>query len=136
MKTILVLEDDFGNMQAFCAVLSSMGHRVLEATTGKEAIETSNKQYGLIDLFVSDMSLPDLSGTEVALRLIQLQPDLPILFVSGTPIDDWPESDRHNFRHLPSDSVEFLEKPFRPSALKAKVESLVHSHSSFPGVRR
>src|ERR1700686_2153508 len=120
MKTILVLEDDPGNMQAFCAILSSMVYKVLEATTGGEAIEAYNKQYEPINLFVSDMALPDVLGTEVALRLIQLQPDLHILFLSGTPIDDWPESDRRNFRQLPSGSVDFLEKPFRPSPLEAK----------------
>jgi two-component system cell cycle sensor histidine kinase/response regulator CckA len=136
MKTILVLEDDLGNMQAFCAVLSSMGYRVLEATTGKEAIETSNNLHEPIDLFVSDVSLPDLSGTEVALRLIQLQSDLPILFLSGTPIDDWPESDRRNFRQLLSGSVDFLEKPFHASALQTKVESLVNSQSFISDARR
>ena len=136
MKTILVLEDDPGNMQAFCAVLSSMGYRVLEATTGKEAIETSNKQYEPIDLFLSDMALPDLSGAEVALRLTQLQPDLPILFLSGTRIDDWPESDRRKFRQLSPSSVDFLEKPFNASALQTKVESLVHSHSPVSDARR
>lgn len=135
MTTILVLEDDLGNMQAFCAILSSMGYRVLEATTGKEAIDAFNRHEPL-NLFVSDIALPDLSGTEVALRLIQLQPDLRILFLSGTPIDYWPESDRRNFRQLPPGSVEFLEKPFRASALQAKVESLVNNHSSAAGARR
>jgi len=135
MKTILVLEDDFGNRRAFCAILGTMGYRVLEATTGKEAIETCNKQE-LISLFVSDRALPDLSGTEVALQLTQLQSDLPILFLSGTPIDAWPETDRRNFRQLASGSVEFLEKPFRASALKTKVESLLQSHSPVSCVRR
>ena len=136
MKTILVLEDDLGNMQAFCAVLSSMGYRVLEATTGREAIETYNKLCEPINLFVSDVSLPDLSDTEVAPRLIQLQPDVSILFLAGTPIYDWPESDRRNFRRLPFGSVDFLEKPFRASALQTKVESLVNSRSSVSDTRR
>ena len=83
---------------------------------------------------MSDIALPDLSGTEVA--LIQLHPDLAILFLSGTPIDYWPESDRRNFQQLPPGSEEFLEKPFRPSALQAKIESLVHNHSSVAGIRR
>lgn len=135
MKTILVSEDDLRNMQVFCAILNSMGYRVLEATTGKEAIEISNKYYEPISLFVSDMSLPepDLSGAEVALRLIQLQPDLPILFLSGTPIDDWPETDQRNFRQFSPGSVEFLEKPFHASTLKTKVESLLRSHSPVSG---
>ena len=83
MKTILVLEDVPSNMQAFCAVMSSMGYRVLEATTGNESLETSN-----------------------------------------------------NFRQLPSGSVDFIEKPFRASALQTKVESLVNSHSPVSDTRR
>lgn len=135
MTTILVLEDDLGNMQAFCAILSSMGYRALEASTGKEAIEASNK-HAPINLFISDIALPDLSGTEVALRLIQRQPDLRMLFVSGTAIAYWPESDRRNFRQLPPGSVEFLEKPFLASALQGKVESLLNRHSSAAVARR
>jgi CheY-like chemotaxis protein len=135
MTSVLVLEDDPGNMQAFCAILSSLGYRVLEATSGEEAIETSNKHEPL-NVFVSDIALTDLSGTEVALRLIPLQPDLRILFLSGTPIDYWTPRDQWNFRQLPPDSEEFLEKPFRASALQAKVESLVNRHSSAAGARR
>jgi DNA-binding response OmpR family regulator len=136
MKTILVLEDDPGNMQAFCAILSFMGYRVLEATTGEEALKVSNNEYEPINLFISDMGLPDVSGTDIALRLTQRQPDLPVLFLSGTPIDQWPESDRRKFDQLPSGSVDFLEKPFHVSALQTKVESLLNSHSSVLDARR
>lgn len=136
MPTILVLEDDVSNLQAICAILTSMGFRVLEATNGKQAIETANKQADPIDLFVSDIGLPDLSGTEVALRILQLQPDLSVLFLSGMPLDYWPEGDQRNLQQLPPDSVEFLEKPFRASALQGKVENLVHGRFSAAGARR
>ena len=65
MKTVLVLEDDPSNMQAFSAVLGLFGYSVLEPTTGKEAIEAGNC-HGSIDLFLSDVDVPGPSGTEAA----------------------------------------------------------------------
>jgi CheY-like chemotaxis protein len=124
MKTVLVLEDDPSNMQMLCALLWSSGYRVLEATTGKEALETANYQNGPIDLFISDVAVPVLSGTEVALELNKSHPVTPILFISGTPLYAWNPSDLHNFRQLPPDRVDFLEKPFGSSALLDKVGEL------------
>src|SRR6202162_3691753 len=89
MKTVLILEDDPSNMQIFCALLWSAGYRVLEATTGEEALEIANHPNGAIDLFISDVAVPVLSGTEVALKLNKSHPATPILFVSGTPMYAW-----------------------------------------------
>ena len=135
MKTILVLEDDPSNMQLFCALLWSKGFQVLEATTGHEAIQISNNEIGSIDLLVSDLQLPDLSGTKVALQLIKSRPDLLILFVSGTPMFDWTASDLRNFRQLPARAVEFLEKPFHASTLETKIKDLLHNHDRMTALR-
>jgi CheY-like chemotaxis protein len=121
MKTVLILEDDPSNMQIFCALLWSAGYRVLEATTGEQALEIANHPNGAIDLFISDVAVPVLSGTEVALKLNESHPATPILFVSGTPMYAWERSDLHNFRQLPPDRVDFFEKPFGLSAFLDKV---------------
>jgi CheY-like chemotaxis protein len=125
MKTILVLEDDPGNMQAFSALLWSTGYRVWEATTGEEALVVGNHHEGPIDLLLSDVAVPGPSGTVVALELIKSYPAMGILFVSGTPIHAWGRNDLENFRQLPSDRADFLEKPFRPSALLDKVDEMI-----------
>src|SRR5258708_2176648 len=124
MKTVLVLEDDPSNMQGYRALLSSIGYSVLEATTGKEAIEAGNCQ-GSIDLFLSDVDVPGPSGTEVALELIKSHPTIPVLFVSGTPMYLWRRNDLDNFRQLPSELVDFIEKPCRLSAFLGKVGELI-----------
>src|SRR5260370_7216257 len=110
MKMVLVLEDDQSNMQAFSAVLGLFGYSVLEATTGKEAIEAGNC-HGAIDLFLSDVDVPGLSGTEVALELIKLQPTISVLFVSVTPMYSWRPNDLYNFRQLPAALVDFIQTP-------------------------
>jgi CheY-like chemotaxis protein len=124
MKTVLVLEDDPSNMRGFSALLSSIGYSVLEATTGKEGIEAGNRQTS-IDLFLSDVDVPGPSGTEVALELIKSHPTMPILFVSGTPMYSWRRKDVDNFGQLPSDLVDFIEKPCRLSAFLEKVDELI-----------
>lgn len=125
MKTVLVLEDDPGNMQVFSAVLWSTGYRVLQATNGMEAIETCNSHCEPIDLFLSDIAVPEFSGTEVALEINKSHPAMPILFVSGTPMYAWERRDLQNLEQLPPDRVDFLEKPFGPAALLRKIGELV-----------
>ena len=136
MKTILVLEDDPSNMQVFCALLSSIGYNVMEATTGEEAIKLGNHHFGSIDLFISDVAVPQPSGTAVAVELLKSHPAMPILFVSGTPMNAWDESDLRNFQQLPPDRTDFLEKPFRASVLLDKVSGLLlrmaSAYAAFP----
>ena len=128
MKTVLVLEDDPSNMRGFNALLSSIGYSVLEATTGREGIEAGNRHRS-IDLFLSDVDVPGPSGTEVALELIKSRPTMPVLFVSGTPMYSWRRNDVDNFRQLPSDLVDFIEKPCRLSAFLEKVGELIEKRS-------
>jgi two-component system, cell cycle sensor histidine kinase and response regulator CckA len=135
MKTLLVLEDDSSNISAFRIIFQPLCN-MPEATTGVEALQLVNNYDGPIDLFVSDVALPDLSAIEVALRIIQSRPRLHILFLSGTPMDDWCESDLRNFRQLPPGFNSLLEKPVHLSILEAKVESLVNSHARVSDARR
>jgi hypothetical protein len=67
-----------------CSLLWSAGYRASEATSGNEAIEIAENS-GNIDLLLSDVVVPDRSGTEVALELTKSQPALTNLFISGTP---------------------------------------------------
>ena len=125
MRTVLVLEDDLSNMQMFSALLWSEGYKVLEATGGNEAVETGTRHDEPIDLLLSDIAVPERSGTEVALELIASHPAMVILFVSGTPMYAWDGTDLNNFRRLPPDRVDVLEKPFKPPALLDKIGKLL-----------
>ena len=124
MKTILVLEDDPSNMFAFTALLWSTGYYVLEAATGKEAIDAGNSRRN-VDLLVADVEVPELSGTAVALQLSKSHGAMSVLFVSGTPMDAWSSNDLDNFRQLPHDRVDFIEKPFWPMAFLDRIGGLL-----------
>ena len=129
MKTILVLEDDPSNLLAFSALLCSAGYKVLEATTGKEAIEAENGHEGDLDLLVADVNVPEPSGTAVALQLGSSHLGMSVLFVSGTPMDAWSNTDLDNFRQLPRDRVDFIEKPFWPMTFLGKISELIEKRS-------
>ena len=127
MKNILVLEDDPANLQVFVALLWSKGHNVLEASTAREALVAARREERL-NLLVSDVALKGdpMSGTEVATVLVDGQGVLPIIFVTGTPLEFWDESDRQNLRALRlGNSVVILEKPFMPLAFQSTVDSLL-----------
>ncbi len=128
MTTILVLEDEPANLEIFAAILWSKGYSVLEAATGREALEAAQRQQGAIDLLICDVGLngEDLSGTEVALAILDGRDDLPVVFVSGNPVAHWDSRDRQNFKLLNQECVTVLEKPFLPSDLGNAVELLLH----------
>jgi CheY-like chemotaxis protein len=121
MKNILVLEDDPANLQIFAAPLWSKGYNVLEAGTAREALDAAQRTQKL-DLFVSDVGLKwdDLSGT-----LTKKYGALPIVFVTGTPLDSWDERDRKNLRLLSPTCAEVLEKPFLPRLFEATVARML-----------
>ena len=127
MSTVLVLEDNLSNLQCFRAMLWSAGYNVLEATTGTEAIQVGSRNEKGVDLLLSDVAVPERSGTEVALELSASHPSMAVLFVSGTPVDGWESTDRENLRRLRPDRLEVLEKPVLPSMLLEKVRKLLKS---------
>jgi CheY-like chemotaxis protein len=68
-------------------ILTGLGYRVLVASDGVEAIQVQSEHDGPIDLLISDVVMPRLSGGELARRLLQQQPALPVVFFSGYAAD-------------------------------------------------
>ena len=64
MSTVLVLEDNLSNLQCFRAMLWSAGYNVLKATTGTQAIHVGSRNKEGVDLLLSDVAVPERSGTE------------------------------------------------------------------------
>jgi FixJ family two-component response regulator len=76
---------------------------------------------------VTDVGLPQGSGAEAALEATQCRGDLPVLFISGKPVEDWEWRDQMYLRHFTAGRMDFLEKPFLPEALREKVRGLLQS---------
>lgn len=82
-ETVLLAEDEDAVRTVAVAALERRGYRVLAATDGDAAIAISRAFPGRIDLLVTDVVMPGMNGRELADRLTQSRPDLPVLYVSG-----------------------------------------------------
>jgi len=122
LETILVAEDEEAVRELVRTVLVRLGYRVIVAPDGLEAVDLAARQS--IDLLLSDVIMPGLSGPETAVRVKQLQPDVRVLFMSGYTAG---AIDRHSL--LEQDAA-LLQKPFTPGVLATMVrEALSGAHS-------
>jgi DNA-binding response OmpR family regulator len=126
METILVLEDDAAIREAIGLILELDGYSVEAAGTPAHAIHLC-RVLPSVDLLVSDIGLPQGSGAEVALEARHCRGGLPVLFISGKPVEEWELRDQMYLRHFTVGRVDFLEKPFLPEALREKVRELLRS---------
>jgi two-component system, cell cycle sensor histidine kinase and response regulator CckA len=118
-ETVLVVEDDAVVRGLTRHILQHAGYAVLEAATGDEALRVATGHIGRIHLLVTDVVMPGLGGRAAAERLAERYHGLRVLFVSGYTDD---AVVRHGVLH---DKVNFLQKPFTPSALALKVREVL-----------
>jgi hypothetical protein len=112
---ILVVEDERLIRTSLRHQLAALGHEVLVAGDGAQAVETSRACEGPIDLLLSDIVLPDSSGVEVARVLASDRPSLRVLFMSAYPTALLVEQGRIQL------GTKTLEKPFDENALAAAI---------------
>ena len=117
--TILVIEDEERVMNVIRAVLERLGYRMLEAKTGKEAIEIAKTFDGQIDLALLDVKLPDIWGDKVYPQLMEPRPDLKVIVCSGYSIDG-PAQDI-----LDAGAQDFIQKPFSVKILSKKLKEVL-----------
>jgi CheY-like chemotaxis protein len=117
--TLLLVEDEPALSTLIAMVLEEQGYNVLAAGNGLDAIAIAERQEAGIDLLLTDVVLPGLSGPELAGRMLELRPGLEVLYMSG-----------YNDARLLSRGVEqtrasLLVKPFTPDQLVARVGVLM-----------
>jgi PAS domain S-box-containing protein len=117
--TILLVEDEEAVRRLTRRVLEGAGYRVLEASNGAKALALSQGWTDELDLVITDVIMPGMSGQQLSTRLRQQRPSLKILYVSGY-------TDDAILQHgdlLPNTS--FLQKPFSPASLTQRVRELL-----------
>ena len=121
-ETVLVTEDE-GQMRSLLRrCLASRGYQVLEASHGPEALEIAARHGGNIDLLLTDVVMPHMSGKELAQRLQRERPGLRVLFISGY-------SDEAIERHgVLAPGTAFLQKPLHPDELLRTVRAVLDGH--------
>jgi CheY-like chemotaxis protein len=117
--TVLLVEDDAGVRGVASRALREGGYRVLAAAGAGEAMELAARAPGPVDILVTDVVMPGVNGKALAVELQRRRPAMRVLFVSGYAEDIL---GRHG---VLEPEVEFLPKPFTPSALVSKVAAVL-----------
>jgi CheY-like chemotaxis protein len=118
-ETLLVVEDESVVRTAAVEFLSGGGYQVISACNGQEALEKVHAHPGKIHLVITDLVMPDMSGTKLAEMLASIRPESKVLFVSGYSEDEVLK------QGVPDPANNFLQKPFSFQALGNKVRNLL-----------
>lgn len=118
-RTALVVEDDDAVRRVTGRVLRSYGFDVREAPDGPAALELLRSQSDGIDVIISDMVMPGMTGVELGAELERTASEVPILFVSGYSWSALAD------QGIDPGAVRVLQKPFSPTQLVAAVSQLI-----------
>jgi CheY-like chemotaxis protein len=118
-ETILLVEDDGQVRKVATAILQRSGYRVLAAESGPDAIALYSARLDEVDLLLSDVVMPKMSGRELADQLVGIRPDLRVLYMSGYTDD----AIMHH-RVLDSGFV-LVAKPFTQASLLDRVRDVL-----------
>lgn len=113
-QTILIVDDDVAVREVTASLLTELGYQVIEAGSGKAGLDLLGKI--AVDLLLADYAMPDMNGVETAAAAKELQPDLPVLFLTGY-------ADLAALEGMGEEGV--LQKPFQDNELGQKVAALL-----------
>ncbi|HUF75334.1 MAG TPA: ATP-binding protein [Longimicrobiales bacterium] len=118
-ETLLLVEDEEDVRELARDVLLESGYTVLEAATSEEAVRICEEHEAPISLLLSDVVMPKVSGPQLAKRLLELRPELEVLYMSGY-------TDEAIVHHgVLEPGTAFIEKPFTPEGLSGKVRDML-----------
>ena len=116
-ETLLLVEDEEAVRTLVTRMLEGAGYRVIAAASGRSGMDALRRHGAALDLLLTDIGLPDMSGIELAAACKELLPGLPVLFVSGFP------GQRASGRPFVDEVPDFLPKPFTRAALLSRVRA-------------
>jgi two-component system, cell cycle sensor histidine kinase and response regulator CckA len=118
-ETVLLVEDEDIVRNLCVQILERLGYKVLQARNGAEAIVLAQGFGDRIDLLLTDVVMPGMSGAELATQLVLLHPGMIVLFTSGYT------EDVISHHGVLAEGVSFIGKPYTPSALARKVREVL-----------
>jgi PAS domain S-box-containing protein len=126
-ETVLVVEDQEDVRKFVTTILGSRGYKVLSAPDGPAAMQVFDLANANVDLLVTDVVMPGMTGKELADRLTKVRPQLKVLFMSGYT------EDTIAHQGVLESGVFFIPKPFTPEALTSKVRETLHRQDTSGG---
>jgi two-component system, cell cycle sensor histidine kinase and response regulator CckA len=125
-ESVLLVEDELAVRTLVRRVLDRAGYRVIEAASGPEALDRLAERAGALDLLLTDVVMPGMSGAELADHIAERHPEARVLYMSGY-------TDEAIGRHGVLDAdVAFLGKPFSPDLLLQKVREVLDRPARAP----
>jgi two-component system cell cycle sensor histidine kinase/response regulator CckA len=118
-SAILLVEDNNELRDTTARLLEDQGYRILQAKDGHQALTLSREWEGSLDLLITDLVIPYISGQELAGMLMNERTDLKVLFVSGFT------QNVVNERLLLHPDTHFLQKPYSLENLNRKIRYLL-----------
>lgn len=115
-KTILLVDDEEATRNRIRLALEQGGHAVVAAKDFDDGVETYRNHQGRIDLLLTDVALPGLSGCDLAIALRAEDPALRVLLISG-----YTGAELLQFYGVHLRDAHFVQKPFRPEELLQRV---------------
>jgi len=117
--TILVVEDDGALRELIPTMIEQLGYRVVTASTPSEALKLCAQEDAGFDLLLTDVVMPGMSGRQLGDRVLELKPDLRVLFMSGYT------SDMVTSRGVLEAGIHFIQKPFSMDELARKIQDVL-----------
>jgi two-component system cell cycle sensor histidine kinase/response regulator CckA len=117
---ILLVEDESMVREITGEVLSHAGYRVLETSNAREALQVASQHQGRIDLLLTDIVMPEMNGADLADHMLNQQPDLVTVFMSGYAEHDV-------MRNANISAGIHIQKPFTVDALLKRVAEALNS---------
>ncbi|OJH30439.1 Blue-light-activated protein [Wolbachia endosymbiont of Armadillidium vulgare] len=118
---ILLIEDEGSVREPIARALKRKGFDVIEASMGSKALEIISKKSQHIDLIITDVIMPEVSGPEIVKEALIHRPNINVIFISGYAEDAFLKSDDINI-----EDFHFLPKPFTLNELGNKVQNVLH----------
>lgn len=118
-ETILVVEDEKDVRSLLVQILRKQGYKVIEAENGGAAFDACAHHKGKINLLLTDVVMPGMSGRELAEKLLCWQPEMKVLYISGYTDD---AMIRYGVLEA---GMNFMQKPFSMEALAQKVRQVL-----------
>jgi two-component system, cell cycle sensor histidine kinase and response regulator CckA len=119
--TILLVEDEAAVRGLVETILTTDGYKILTATSPAEAVQICRDFQGRIDVLLTDVVMPEMSGPDLAESLLAMRPELRVLFMSGYAGEHLDE------QGLNSDRPTLLQKPFTAVTLEEKIRQTLNA---------
>jgi PAS domain S-box-containing protein len=118
-ETILLVEDEAALRRLIRRMLTRKGYKVIEACNGGDALANLERSNPKIDMLITDFMMPVMGGAELANKLLEERPDLPVIFLSGLSSDEIEDIAQR------SPNILHLQKPFDDEAFYSALRKLL-----------